>query len=425
MEFSDLFEGVPPEPPPNFASVFDAVHWGCARGMSPTPKGAGFVADADRRGMMFRAECPDDITRQIPCSVQQQNLVGRLLGFLSRKVAQCPPGMSADIELLERYARITRRMLAELGPLPWDFDADAFGLAAGPWWRKVRDVPAWADEFTEAAKGRFEKLAAAVPQDYAARVCGILAMKGGEFSALVRVLYWIRRGMLPDDFSEIDLARFARVNGIPLTPRGEELLAGTASGGSPSAGTPFKQSGHLAVPSVDAAESAAHKGKGTLAEQLGITAWHELHVVFSTEGLRVKKAGNRGNGRLVSWQALGWKVEDVNLDERFRFLGRMAAGNGSFQESNGPDVSSRRKRVAKELCAYFGLPGERGQGPLFYQAGRSQTRFGVFCLAKETREKRRGETQYADDKLTDRERKRHEAQQRNILHGIDDEEDRM
>ncbi len=225
MEFSDLFEGVPPEPPPNFASVFDAVHWGCARGMSPTPKGAGFVADADRRGMMFRAECPDGRRRQIPCSVQQQTLVADLIGFLSRKAAHLPPGVDAKIERMEQYARTIRRMLAELGPLPWDFDADAFGLAAGLWWRRVRDVPAVADEFTEAAKGRFEKLAAAVPPDYAARVCGILAMKGGEFSALLRVDFWIRRGMLPDGFSDLDLVRLARVNGIPLTTRGEELLA--------------------------------------------------------------------------------------------------------------------------------------------------------------------------------------------------------
>ncbi len=225
MEFSDLFEGEPPETPPDFSSPFDAVHWGRAHGMTPTPEGAMLVTYADRRGMMFRAKCPDERTRQIPCSGQQQNLVGGVLGFLSRKVADLPPGVNADNELMERYARIVRRMLAELGTLPWDFDADAFGLAAGLWWRRVRDVPAVADEFTEAAKGRFEKLAAAVPPDYAARVCGVLAMKGGEFSALLRVDFWIRRGMLPDGFSDLDLVRLARVNGIPLTTRGEELLA--------------------------------------------------------------------------------------------------------------------------------------------------------------------------------------------------------
>lgn len=334
MEFSDLFEGEPSETPPDFSSVFDAVHWGCARGMTPTPEGAGFVADADRRGMMFRAECPDDITRQIPCSVQQQNLVGRLLGFLSRKVAQCPPGMSADIELLERYARITRRMLAELGPLPWDFDADAFGLAAGPWWRKVRDVPAWADEFTEAAKGRFEKLAAAVPQDYAARVCGILAMKGGEFSALVRLHYWIRKGMLPDDFSDMDLVRLARVNGIPLTPRGEELLAGTASGNRPSVDTPPKQSGHLAA-------------------DVGAVSWQELELRVTGSGLQFRKTGTDDKFIRKNWAGVGLTMKQ----KATKLLIRIAEFGGTCTKL--PDDNYPRDTLFdlnKAFRESFGLP---------------------------------------------------------------------
>lgn len=335
MMFSSLFEGTPPEPLPDFSSAFDAVHWGCAHGMTPAPDGAMLIKYADGRGMMFRAKCPDGKTRQIPCSAQQQDFVGRLLGFLSRKTAQCPPGMSADIELMERYARITRRMLADLGPLPWDFDADAFGLAAGPWWRKVRDVPAWADEFTEAAKGRFEKLAAAVPPDYAARVCGILAMKGGEFSALVRVHYWILRGMLPADFSDLDLVRLARVNGIPLTPRGEELLAGAAGGNSQSAGTPSKQSGHLAA-------------------DVGAASWQELEFRVLAGGLNFRKEGT--NGRFIhrTWGALGLKGRLVVC----ALLIEIAKHGGTFPKDHEAD--KRRNRVIilnKAFLTAFGLSG--------------------------------------------------------------------
>lgn len=334
MEFSDLFEGEPPEPLPDFPSAFDAVHWGCAHGMTPAPEGAMLIKHADGRGMMFRAKCPDGRTRQIPCSAQQQDFVGRMLGFLSRKTAQCSPGKGADIELMERPAGTIRRMLADLGPLPWDFDADAFGLAAGRWWLKVRDVPAWADEFPEAAKGRFEELAGAVPPDYAARVCGILAMKGGAFSALLRVDFWIRGGTLPPDFSDLDLVRLARVNGIPLTPHGQELLAGAAGGNGASLGAPPKQSGGLAA-------------------DVGATSWQELEFRVLASGLDFRKAGTNDRFIRKTWGALGLKGRRVVC----ALLIDVARHQGTLPKDREAD--KRRQTVHtlnRALKAAFGLP---------------------------------------------------------------------
>jgi len=222
----------------------------------------------------------------------------------------------------------------------------------------------------------------------------------------LRLEILVSTGDLPPGFTTVDLLRYARATGWEWTRAGYERAKELDLMGTPAAPATAKTEGHLAA-------------------DVGAGSWGELHVAFSTSGLRVKKKGAPGEGRLVKWQDLGWKVKEVNEDERILFLGRMAAGGGSFQEQNSLDIASRRKRIAKDLCEYFGLPCGRGKGPFFYGTGRSQTRFGVFCMASEVLKDAPGKQPFRDEDIADSERTKHDRARRDALYGVDDNEDRM
>lgn len=240
---------------------------------------------------------------------------------------------------------------------------------------------------------------------------------------IVRCSNLVAAGLLPQNFTLLDLLVFVNRGKIPFLPsddrdwigwtlnargaeRLEELLDEARGSKKPAAHTPPKKGGHLA-------------------EDVGASSWGELHVAWCTSGLRVKKKGAPGEGQLVKWEDMGWTVRNVDEDKRIRLLGRMAAGEGSFEEENSHGVASVRKRVEKDLCRRFGLPGGRKKGPLYYKAGRSYTRFGVFCMARDVLKDAPGKQPFRDEDLADSERTKHDRARRDALYGVDDNEDRM
>jgi len=186
----------------------------------------------------------------------------------------------------------------------------------------------------------------------------------------------VKRGRLPEDFTEEDLLiRFIH-SPERLTEYGRDLLC--------------------AQPRANANEVIAHKTniparstpEQTLAKELGVTAWHELEAVWTLDGLRIKRKKGAGRHRMRSWK-------DLTLEESKKGQGLLLelAQNPAGGMVN-PKTEAHRglvNRVNKALKKRIGLK----TNPIVNEGPRTRT---VFSISYETLE---GKDQKARQDLED------------------------
>lgn len=109
-----------------------------------------------------------------------------------------------------------------------------------------------------------------------------------------------------------------------------------------------------AAPVADAPEPRPVADKGTLAEKLRAKAWQEIEAVCTLDGLRFKRKGAPGCGRMFTWDALRL----AKSQEGQRLLLELA--QSTVDGIASPGTNARRvlvNTVSKRLRAALGLEG--------------------------------------------------------------------
>ncbi|NLF57645.1 MAG: hypothetical protein GX580_08400 [Candidatus Hydrogenedens sp.] len=142
-------------------------------------------------------------------------------------------------------------------------------------------------------------------------VARYLRAESGEFMVFANpgpeylwTRYQVFKGALAPDFNAADLVRLALERG-----GGRVKLTTEAMDWARRAGLLASDLPEVAAPVAGDAAAVPPPGqkttKRTLAEELGVMAWHELEVACGLDGLRFKRCGAPGRGRLVKWYTFG------------------------------------------------------------------------------------------------------------------------
>lgn len=109
---------------------------------------------------------------------------------------------------------------------------------------------------------------------------------------------------------------------------------------------------------------------GKMADALGVKTWYELDMICTLDGLRVKRKGGVGQGRLLSWETLGLgKSKGAQ-----KLLMELAMSNADGVGHAGDNA--RRVMVSKmnkKLAHVFGIE----EYPLQNSAGRTKAQFMI------------------------------------------------
>lgn len=169
------------------------------------------------------------------------------------------------------------------------------------------------------------------------------------------VRQWVSDGLLPADFSTRELLAVMVDRGLYdcLTPMGRDMAAGQGLFDDPPKMTPLAPVADVPEPEPEP-EPLADKGKRTLADEIGVKAWHEIEAACTLDGLRFKRKGAPGRGRMFAWDALGL----AKSGEGQRLLMDLAASTADGIAS--PGTNARRvlvSTVSKRLRGALGLEG--------------------------------------------------------------------